>query len=594
MAKTKSNRGKGGKKQCSGWSNAEHDARTAKRIASLNKKRQRQLQHEDVDDAPVSKAPKKVASSAPSNRKRQVKKRHRTNLSAHIPDDTYKRSFLSHDNLDQIESSKLRLAISQTQRRVDSLRDRLENWDPTEEAKRSQEEEAEHLKRVKLYSENMKLDEDARKIAQHDQNLLNAKHGINNSHHRRKANLKKKPRPGPETWKLRGAARPAWEVYDFDTRYVDPHIKAKEEAADKAKRIRNVIALCRGRFALDSDDDEDHQFHPPQPHCREFLSLLTQLGSLHLEKKNYSSAREAFLEVLELEGTSWPYSITNARTQLMNMYLETNRPASARRLWEQLENEGSAWIRYSAALIEYVSWNLLQEKGSTAETAERLLTKAIRGNVYVAFFLGWRDTMNKAMEYTEELVEYGDSESGSILEAVEYSCSSGGYRGLGMWEGTDGSLEWVRSVILRVLNEHDGADLAGDELKKKDLLCWETKLSKEEESFEKERIEKEDMLKAFGEIEDERNDDNDEEPDLLMYAGMFRTAMDWLQDAGKFLQPPSYEYLNDVENKEKKVLTTHSNEGDIQIQNENDSMSGETGGTDEHPETETESDDNSS
>mmetsp|Transcript_9369 Transcript_9369/g.20149 ORF Transcript_9369/g.20149 Transcript_9369/m.20149 type:complete len:593 (-) Transcript_9369:190-1968(-) len=592
MAKTKSSRGKGGKKQCGGWSNAEHDARTAKRIASLNKKRQRQLQHDDVDDAPVSNETKKVASSAPSNRKRQIKKRHRTNLSSHVPDDTYKRSFLSHDNLDQIESSKLRLAISQTQRKVDALRMRLEKWDPAEEAKRpDQEEEADHLKRVKLYSENMKLDEDARKIAQHDQNLLNAKRGINNSHHRRKANLKKKPRPGPETWKLRGAARPAWEVYDFDTRYVDPHIKAKEEAAEKATRIRNVIALCRGRFALDSDDDDKHDFHPPQPQCREFLSSLTQLGSLHLEKKNYSSARKAFLEVLELEGTSWPYSITNARTQLMNMYLETNRPASARRLWEQLENDGSAWIRYSAALIEYVSWNLLQEKGSTAETAEKLLTKAIRGNVYVAFFLGWRDTMDNAMEYTEELVEYGDCDSGSILEAIEYACSTGEDKGMGMWEGTEGSLEWVRSVILRVLNDDDRVCADQDSLTKADLLSWETKLSKEEESFDEKRNEQEEIQKTEDDIEGGRND---QEPDLLMYAGMFRTGMDWLQDAGDFLKSPSYAYLNDVEKKEEEMLDTHINQGDMKIQNVNDSSSGATGGDDEDSETETESDDDSS
>ena len=28
-----------------------------------------------------------------------------------------------------------------------------------------------------------------------------------------------------------------------------------------------------------------------------------------------------------------------------------------------------------------------------------------------------------------------------------------------------------------------------------------------------------------------------------MYAGMFRTAMDWLQDAGEFLKEPSFDYV---------------------------------------------------
>lgn len=35
---------------------------------------------------------------------------------------------------------------------------------------------------------------------------------------------------------MQGAARPTWEVYDFDTRYVDPYIKDQEEAHKKAKR----------------------------------------------------------------------------------------------------------------------------------------------------------------------------------------------------------------------------------------------------------------------------------------------------------------------------------------------------------------------
>jgi hypothetical protein len=385
------------------------------------------------------------------------------------------------------------------------------------------------------------------------------------------ANLKKKPRPGPETWVLRGAARPASEVYDFDVRYVDPHVKAMEDANEKARRSVNVLVVCRGRFALEEEDLElglegstqqqtnkppsSSSFKPPQPQCRQYLSLLTQLGALHLTRKNYSTARTHFLSAIELEGTHHPYSITNARMQLMNMYLSTNRPSSARKLWMMLDSDGSAWVRYSAALIEYVSWNLLKEEGSTAESAEVLLTKAIRGNVYVAYLLGWKDMFQKTMEYIEELVEMGDGGlSGSILEGVEYyGCGlvdaneddGEMEKGMGMWLGTEGSLEWVRSVILRVLNEanSDGSE-DEDRLTKADLLSWETQLAKEEEVFEKERGEKEQSRNDdYNDDREEGSNDDEEEPDLLMYAGMFRTAMDWLTDAGEFLKAPSYEYL---------------------------------------------------
>eukprot|EP01082_Thalassiosira_pseudonana_P007039 g14894.t1 g14894 contig21:102674-103066(-) len=100
------------------------------------------------------------------------------------------------------------------------------------------------------------------------------------------------------------------------------------------------------------------------------------------------------------------------------------------------------------------------------------------------------------MEYIEELVEMGDGGlSGSILEGVEYyGCGlvdaneddGEMEKGMGMWLGTEGSLEWVRSVILRVLNEanSDGSE-DEDRLTKADLLSWETQLAKEEEVFEK-------------------------------------------------------------------------------------------------------------
>lgn len=598
MAKTKSN--KRGKKGGGNWSNADHEHRMATRVASLQKKRERKERallepeqneeqqqpqpHEPYDDKPAAK---KLKHERPLHQKRNSNHRNKhVRLAQHVPEHTYKLTHLAHDGHEQIESSKLRLATSQIQRQVTALKERLEEWDPVEESKLAEAaaeggvDETSTEYKLKLHAEFRKEDAAARAKAQSEVVLLHAKHGVNSSYHRRKHNLKKHARPGPETWKLKGAARPAWEVCEFDTRYQDPHLKAHEDANARARRVKNIIRLCKGRFADYCDDEMDDDvsddgesnihnnklFLPPQPHCRQYLSLLTQLGSLQLERKNYSSARKAYLEVLELEGTERPYSITNARNQLMNMYLSTNRPASARKLWERLDNDGSAWIRYSAALIEYVSWNLLQEEGSTADSAEQLLAKAIRGNVYVAFFLGWPQMFAKAMEYTEELVERGDSPSGSILEAIEYGCCANEDKGLGMWEGTDGSLEWVRSVILKVLNtsddgesSHDAND-AEDRLMKADLMSWERKLATEEEDYERERNEKEDM-KATEEVQESdndesSNDDNDdedeEEPDSLMYAGMFRTAMDWLQDAGEFLQAPSYDFISSEDNTDEK------------------------------------------
>ena len=254
MAKTKSNRRRGGSKQRGSWSNADHDARTANRIASLNKKRRRRqtaqeedLQHQeeveeqsqqitnidrvdvDHDELPADRSTKRPRrqqqqphddTTPPLHKippKRSSSRQHIHRLSTHVPTDTYKRTHLAHDSYEQIDSSKLRLATAQIQRRVNALRERLQCWDPVaerEEAARlaSLKERGEDDKstveyRMRIDAENLERDKLARDRASSEYNLLYAKHGVNSSVHRRKANLKRKKRGGPEGWKLRGAAR---------------------------------------------------------------------------------------------------------------------------------------------------------------------------------------------------------------------------------------------------------------------------------------------------------------------------------------------------------------------------------------------------
>lgn len=361
---------------------------------------------------------------------------------------------------DSRESQKLQLHIVKTQREIGTLRAKLKAWDDVEEAERIRKEKETQPP-------------------------------------------KKKGKKGPETWKLRGAARPAWEVYDFDTRYEDKHAMAHDEACEKAKRSRNILVLYKGRMG--------QQVGPPQPASRNFLALLMQLGHLCLQAKKYKAARAAFIECMDLDGTDEP--ITSARCQLMRLYLEANRPESARRLWERLENDTSVWIRYSAALVEYVSWKLLEEKGSTRESAEALLAKAIQANVFCAYYLAFSETFDTVMEYTEDIE---DANEETLEEAIEYCCSEQH----GAWMETEGSIEWLKQVILRALN---GGVVAGGKLTKTDLE-WEERL----EQLVQEQIEYEN-----DEMEAETKDE-EEEHDTKMFAGMFRTGMEMLQDAGEF------------------------------------------------------------
>ncbi|CAJ1966909.1 unnamed protein product [Cylindrotheca closterium] len=404
-------------------------------------------------------------------------------------------ALLTRDSKEKREAGKLRLHMKRVQRQIDTLRSRLESWD----------------------------DEDERKLA-----VQNKKEEEARKKELENPTKKKKGRKGPETWKLKGAARPASEIYDFDTRYVDPYLKAHEDAKKKAQRSRNVFALCKGRFGEEQSKDV------PQPFCRDFLSLLMQMGNLAQQANQLKTARKSFLECLDLDSTP---PITNARCQLMRLYMDANRPDSARRLWEKLGPEDpSVWIRYSAALIEYVSWKLLEEEGSTQQTAEALLARAIQTNLYCAYYLAFSDTFIDAIDYGDEIEDA--NEDSPLEEAIEY-CNS---EQMGAWQGTEGACQWIRSVIMKGLK--DATCVADGALKKEDLE-WRQKLSEMRQRYEESRAaedgengENESNMEEeeSGNQSDEEMDDDELVVDLGMFIGMFETAMEMVEDSDEYKQ----------------------------------------------------------
>jgi len=380
-----------------------------------------------------------------------------------IPFSLKRQMLLAHDTEEKKEKDKLRLHISKLNRQIEELRNRLTNWDDKEEEERLQKEKEEEQKRLKV-------EEDKEEI------MLYGRRRI------------KKKRPGPETWKLRGAARPAWEVYDFDTRYVCPHMKEHEEAKEKVKRIQNILLLYRGKM------DQG-----PKPHCYNFIMYLCQLGHLYYEEGKYSKARRAWIECLDLEGE---VVMTNARYRLMRMYMNLGRNQSANRLCTDLSTTKSAWIQYSTLLLSYQNFISNDKSSKSSQELGTAFQAAISSNAYCIFYLSFQDVFQDVMEYTEDIE---DAEEGSLLEAIEY-CNS---EQIGLWNKC-GGVEWLTLKLGGVWRDLD----------------WEGCL-KEEENV------------GGGENNDEGDDDDDgedseeEDLDVSMYAGMFRTGMEMLIESGQ-------------------------------------------------------------
>jgi hypothetical protein len=196
--------------------------------------------------------------------------------------------------------------------------------------------------------------------------------------------------------------------------------------------------------------------------------------------------------------------------------MEANRPDSARRLWEKLPSTDPAvWIRYSAVLIEFVSFKILEEEGSSEQKCEEKLTDAIKSNIFCAYYLAFFDDFNEVMEYTED-IEDADDDS-PLEQAIEY-CNS---EQVGAWKGTDGAMEWVRDFIVRALNKKSTP--SPQNLTEQDL-DWREALSKTREKHAANDDDKH--------VDSSCDSDDDSVVDIEMYANMFETAMEMLEDSG--------------------------------------------------------------
>jgi hypothetical protein len=413
----------------------------------------------------------------------------------------------SHDTKEKRSALKLKLQRSRLEREVSTLKQRLECWDSVQEKE---------IREAAIAAAAKPVSSDEPK--------------------------KKKGRLGPETWKLKGAARPANQVYDFDVRYVNPHVKAHEEARQKAKRSVNLLLVNnhQGDFLNQAGEVG-----------REYLSTLMQLAHLSHEMNHFKTARACFLECIELDSST----ITTAREDLMRMYMKLNRAEAALRLGQRLEDDDSVWIRYSHALVSY------QAK---EDQPEHQMARAIKSNPFCAYYLAFHETFSNVMEYTDDLQEADDVPQTSLEEAIDYCVSEASKQ----WTESGAAMDMRNMLLQAAQGKHKllaSSDIEWSQRLEKIVATYEADLSFDEDHTAETELGESRGLSADTdqeveqrstklsadleagkdkpaeeETDDEEEDDNEEETDeegvetvdVKMYAGMFRTAMEMLQSAG--------------------------------------------------------------
>jgi hypothetical protein len=367
-------------------------------------------------------------------------------------------ALLTHDTFDKRQQLKVKLHFTKTYRKMEQLKDRLAQWDPVAEAELQRNEEEEKKQLLLLQEQEQGIQK------------------------------KKWVRPGPETWKLKGAARPAHLVYDFDTRYQCPHQKAHDDYKTKQSRQQNLLQTPwaeEGRAASV---------------LRDYMSTLMQCGHLQVEMGgNNNSPIPFWQECMTLErlhSLQW----TTAPRDILQWYMDQGDSQQAEQFLEQHPPSDDVWWVFSSA------WLAVELQRSPHER----MVSAVRNNPFGAYYLAFYETFDQVFEYQDELQEADDIPQSSLEEAIEY-CTSVGK----MWK-SNGADRILKRLILDTLQQEAKDGDSTSELTWRDLE-WKIRLAKIEEAYEKQR----------------NNDDNAPEgPDISMYAEMFRTSMDMLEQAG--------------------------------------------------------------
>jgi hypothetical protein len=425
-----------------------------------------------------------------------------------------RRAILTHGTTDKRQELRLRLHLERAKRSLAHVRNRLEKWDAVIEAERLAKEEREK-------KEPQEQEPPTKKTKK----------------------FGGRPSNDPSTWQLKGAARPAAQVYDFDVRYVDRYANDHVHAHESARRqVNRLIA---------ADDGTTTSSLSTCPVGRTFLSLLMQIGHLSAESQLFRQAKEAWHECMQYDDGS----ITTAQECLLQLYITRRQFQNAydlgnyrRKSDDDTNNETdnatttstscSAVVCYTTALAAFAlhqgvgtavpddetttkgnskrqKKNKNKIKSPATVTTTRLatgldehqvqdyMTQAIRNNVFLAYYIVHYEIFRDVMECQDELEQAADADDDdssvvpppqSLLEeAIEYGHSDQ----VAVWHEVG-----AHHLLARILLQQTAGGIND----------WQGPLDR--------------LLVAHEQQQQHQSLSSKSKVDLVMFAGMFRTAME--------------------------------------------------------------------
>lgn len=232
----------------------------------------------------------------------------------------------------------------------------------------------------------------------------------------KKKRKKKKGRLGYETWKLRGAARPADTLIDTFEDYNDPHAGTVD-----------MFTLHMGSFSS-------------HPQTKVYLDLLTQLAVACGEAGFTRKEAETYERVLQIDAEDKD----NCRHLYVMSLLDRGEAGKARALIERFSATDTGTVMtYSMVLVEVVSWMALEEAGASEALATSAIERAYLANPYALVCLSYASIFEDVVEYADE-INPAKCVPGSVQEAIWYCCRQ---EVKSPWSELEGGEEWLRSIL---------------------------------------------------------------------------------------------------------------------------------------------------
>jgi hypothetical protein len=231
------------------------------------------------------------------------------------------------------------------------------------------------------------------------------------------------PRKGPtppDQWTLKGAARPAALLARIAAGELDEcgnEFPKPVETFDLYEQERK-----QGKLAEHND-------------TKEYIGLLQQLAAACCEAGMPDRGIKNYELCMSLDKTDSFHS----REGLACALVDEGRGAEARALIEEHKDENSAVLAYCMVIIEYVSWEVLEEEGSSEEVVQAAFRKAFALNPFMAVVIACHETFFQVMEYVDEIK---DPKRGSIEEAFVYASQN-----MSVWMDTVGAYQWVEKEL---------------------------------------------------------------------------------------------------------------------------------------------------